>query len=67
MEISDTEETAYLAFLFGMWFHTRELVGKPTRAEAEQAMADLPPRMREDVIEMLGSHNQLALPDLSLQ
>lgn len=67
MQIGDSDETAYVAFLLGMWFHTRELVGKPTRTEAEKAMADLPPRMREDVIEMLGGLNQLALPSLELQ
>lgn len=67
MQITDEDETAYVSFLLGMWFWTRDLVGKPTRAEAEELMADLPPLMREDVIEMLGSLNQLALPPLELQ
>jgi hypothetical protein len=46
MDAEHIEASAYVSFLLGMWFHTRELVGKPSVDEARTALQGIPRHLR---------------------
>jgi hypothetical protein len=55
-----------LEFVLGMWFHTRDLAGKPTPLEVDLTLPDWPEHRRADLVLMLGRREQLAFPSLAI-
>jgi hypothetical protein len=55
-----------LEFVLGMWFNTRDLVGKPTPAEVDLTLPAWPEERRGHLISILGRTEQLVFPSLEV-
>jgi hypothetical protein len=49
----------YLEFVFGMWFHTLAIAGKPSALEVIELLPDWPRRRRAELLVLLQRHNVL--------
>lgn len=48
-----------LEFVLGIWFHTRELRGKPTVAEVAETLSHWPAERRQELLQALAKHGQV--------
>jgi peptidoglycan/xylan/chitin deacetylase (PgdA/CDA1 family) len=52
----------YLAFVLGMWHHTRELRGVPTEHEIRLTLPDWPRARFKELLAMLARHGLVQAP-----
>lgn len=56
----------YLEFVFGMWFHTLDIAGKPHPMEVARLLHNWSAERRGQVLDLLDRRNLLAFPSLEL-